>query len=64
MTRIAITQAAWEAIAATVDWAAAPPTRSASGKCLIWLPKHIVNTLDGLRRKGEGYSETIMRIVQ
>ena len=63
MIRLPITEAAFDAIAKTLPKdRVADAERSASGKHFIWLEKAVVSQLDAMRRPGEGYSETILRL--
>jgi hypothetical protein len=64
MIQIAITQAAFDAIAATmlfgsVNYEAAT---NAKGERLIWLDVRVVDRLGALRGPGESYSDVILRL--
>jgi hypothetical protein len=64
MIRIAITQAAFEAIARTLpfrDVAYENKTDERSQR-LIWLPPDVIDRLRSLRAPGEDYSDVILRI--
>jgi hypothetical protein len=63
LIRIAITEAAFEAIKATllVGSAAYEPQRTAQGGYLIWVERSWLNKLEALRQPREGLSETIIR---
>ena len=65
MIRIPISTAAFEAISATLPLGsvAYEPQRTAQGGYFIWVERSWVNKLDALRQPGEGYSETIIRLV-
>jgi hypothetical protein len=66
MIRIAITAAAFDAVAETLPFGSTPyeakPT--ADGGYFIWLEKGSLARLDALRRPGEGYSEVILRMAE
>ena len=64
MVRIAITQAAFDAIAATL-----PPGSTGyenavndKGDRLIWLERRMLDKLNSYRRAGESYSDVILRL--
>jgi hypothetical protein len=66
MIRIAITQAAFEAIASTlppslcnVDYESNIDER---GRRLVWLEPKVINHLRALRRPGESYSDVILAL--
>jgi hypothetical protein len=64
MIRIAITPAAFEAIAqmlplGSVGYENGPNVR---GERLIWLAPNVVNRLRAMRRPGESYSDVILRL--
>jgi hypothetical protein len=66
MVRIAITQAAFDAIASTL-----PPgstgyenATNEKGERLIWLDSAVVDRLRSLRGPGESYSDVILRRVE
>jgi hypothetical protein len=64
MIRIAITQGAFDAIAATrplgsVGYENGP---SVNGERLIWLASNVVNRLRDMRGPGESYSDVILRL--
>ena len=65
MIRIAITEAAFAAIKATlpVGSAAYEPQRTAQSGYFIWVERSWLNKLEALRQPGEGLSETIIRLV-
>jgi len=66
MIRLAITPAAFDAIAATlplgsVGYEAKP---NAKGERMIWLEAAVVDRLTALRREGESLSDVILRLVE
>ena len=65
MIRIAITPAAFEAIAATLPLGSVGYEREPDekGERLIWLDPAVVNRLRTLRAPGESYSDVILRVV-
>ena len=64
MILIAITQAAFDAIASTLP----PPLGSVEnatnerGEKLVWLTPKVINHLRALRRPGESYSDVILSL--
>jgi hypothetical protein len=62
MIRIAISQAAFEAIARTLPLNFENATDE-HGRRLIWLDPTVVNRLRAMRGPGESYSDVILRIV-
>ena len=64
MIRIAITPAAYEAIAATLalGTVAVEPERAADGSVHIWLDPGVLARLKALRGAGESYSDVILRL--
>jgi hypothetical protein len=64
MILIAITAAAFDAIAATlpVGSVAFEPDTGEKGERHIWLAPEIVNKLRRLRGSGESYSDVILRL--
>jgi hypothetical protein len=64
--RIAITQAAFDAIADTLPFGSTmyEAKASAEGSYFIWLERRALDHLDALRQPGEGYSEVIRRMAQ
>jgi hypothetical protein len=64
MIRIAITEAAYEAIAATLPLGSVgdEPERTDQVEVLIWLERRALDQLDALRQPRQGYSEVILRI--
>jgi hypothetical protein len=65
MIRIAITTAAFDAIAATLPLGSISFERHPAddGQLLVWLEPHVVNKLRAVRRPGESYSDVILRLV-
>jgi hypothetical protein len=66
MIRIAITEAAYEAIAATLRLGSVgfERERDANGLHLIWLDAAVVDRLAAMRGPGESYSDAILRLVE
>lgn len=64
MIRIAITEAAFEAIKATmpVGSVAVEPQTDEKGEWLIWLESGVLNRLRAARGPGESYSDVILRL--
>jgi hypothetical protein len=64
MVRIAITQAAFDAIAATLALGSVGYENATNekGERLIWLDRVVVDRLRALRGVGESYSDVILRI--
>ena len=64
MIRIAITQAAFEAIAATLPLGSTGYENAVNdrGERLIWLERRWVDKLNSHRRSGESYSDVILRV--
>jgi hypothetical protein len=64
MIRIAITEAAYEAIAATLPLGSVgyEAERSETGKVFIWLDRWAMDRLTAERRRGEDLSDTIIRV--
>jgi hypothetical protein len=63
MIRIAITQAAFEAIAATLPLGSVGYENQTNekGERLIWLDRAMVDRLRAMRGPGESYSDVILR---
>ena len=59
MIRLAISQAAFEAITSTlpVGFVAFDPEANEKGERLIWLEAAVVDKLGAMRRPGESYSD-------
>jgi hypothetical protein len=66
MIRIAITPAAFEAIAATLPFGSVDVERepTAKGERLIWLEAAVVDRLTAMRDPGENYSDVILRLIE
>ena len=62
MVRIAITPAAFEAIAATLPLGSVGYEADDHGQRLIWLEDAMADRLGAMRRPGEDYSAVILRI--
>lgn len=64
MIRISITQAAFEAIAATMPLGSVSYEAEVggNGERLIWLPATVLARLKALRGPGESYSTVILRV--
>jgi hypothetical protein len=64
MIRIAITEAAFEAIAATLPLGSVTyePGADADGQRHVWLPPFVVDRLRFLRGPGESYSDVILKL--
>ena len=64
MIRIAITEAAFEAIAATLPPGSVGYENAVNekGERLIWLAPNVVDKLTALRGPGEDYSTVILRL--
>jgi hypothetical protein len=64
MIKIAISQAAFEAIASTLPLGNVGYENESNerGEKLIWLAPDVVNRLKAMRGPGEGYSDAILRI--
>jgi hypothetical protein len=66
MVRIAITQAAFDAIAKTLALGSVGYENATNEKDerLIWLEPNVVDRLRSLRGPGESYSDVILRLAQ
>ena len=64
MVRIAISQAAFDAIAKTLPLGSVSfeNKTNQNGERLIWLPPNVVDRLRALRGPGEDYSQVILRV--
>jgi hypothetical protein len=64
MIRIAISQAAFDAVSATLvlGTVAVEPERDEDGSVHIWLDPHVLAKLKALRGPGESYSDVILRV--
>ena len=66
MIRIAITQAAFDAIASTMPLGSVGYENEVgpNGERYVWLAPDVVNRLSGLRGPGESYSDVILRLAE
>jgi hypothetical protein len=66
MIRIAISRAAFDAIASTMPLGsvAYEPEANANGERYIWLEPKVVDRLRALRGPGESYSDVILRLAK
>jgi hypothetical protein len=66
MIRIAISQAAFEAIAATLPLGSVSYENHVHerGERYVWLPPNVVDRLRAMRRPGESYSDVILRLAK
>ena len=66
MIRIAISQAAFDAIVSSMPLGAVGYENEANelGERLIWLAPNVVDRLRALRQPGESYSDVILRLAQ
>jgi hypothetical protein len=66
MIRIAISPAAFEAIAVTLPSGSMMYEQqlSANGERWVWIPRRVVDTLAALRGPGESYSDVIVRLAK
>ena len=64
MVRIAISQAAFDAIAATMPFGSVNFEAGVddNGERYIWLPRAVVDRLRSLRGPGESYSDVILAV--
>jgi hypothetical protein len=64
MVRIAISQAAFDAIAATLPLGSTGYENAVNerGERLIWLERRMLDKLNSYRRPGESYSDGILRV--
>ena len=65
MIRIAITEAAFDAIATTLPLGSVSYENAvnARGGRYVWLPPNLVDRLKAQRRPGESYSDVILRLL-
>jgi hypothetical protein len=64
MIRIAITQAAFAAVAATLPLArGCEPEVDAKGDRLLWADQAVADRLSVIRRPGESFSNVILRLI-
>jgi hypothetical protein len=66
MIRIAITQAAFEAVASTLPLGSVGYENHVNerGERYVWLPPNVVNRLRAMHGPGESYSDVILRIAE
>jgi hypothetical protein len=66
MIRIAISRAAFEAIASTMPLGSVGYEReaNANGERYVWLAPNVVDRLKAMRGPGESYSDVIMRVAK
>jgi hypothetical protein len=65
MIRVALTDAAYDAIASTLPKGAARwPMQRDQGKCLIQVDAAVVDCMRAMRRPGGSYSHVILRLVE
>ena len=64
MIRLAISPAAYRAIAATLASSVGEPQRAPNGDYFIWLDRAVVNRLAAMRGPGESYSDVILRLAK
>src|SRR5580704_342757 len=65
MIRVALTDAAYDAIASTLPKGAARwPMQRDRGKCFIQVEAAVVDRMRAMRRPGESYSQVILRLVE
>ena len=64
MIRIGISQAAFDAISATLPLGSVSYENQVNerGERYVWLPPNVIDRLKAQRRPGEGYSDVILRI--
>jgi hypothetical protein len=64
MIRIAITEAAFAAVAATLSLArGCEPEVDATGERLLWVDQAVADRLSAIRGPGESYSDLILRLI-
>jgi len=65
MIRVALTDAAYDAIASTLPQGAARwPMQRDRGQCFIQVEAAVVGRMRAMRRPGESYSQVILRLVE
>src|SRR5580700_9399624 len=65
MIRVALTDAAYDAIASTLPKGAARwPMQRDRGQCFIQVEAAVVDRMRAMRRPGESYSQVILRLVE
>jgi hypothetical protein len=66
MVRISISQAAFDAVAATLPLGsmAFEPELNAKGERLVWLEPPVIDRVTAMRQPGESYSDVILRLIE
>ena len=65
MIRVALTDAAYDAVASTLPKGAARwPMQRDRGQCFIQVEAAVVDRMRAMRRPGESYSQVILRLVE
>jgi hypothetical protein len=66
LIRVAVSPRAYRAIKATLPVGSVvyPPERNDRGQFLLWLTEAEANRLATLRRRGESYSEAVLRLAR
>jgi hypothetical protein len=65
MIRVALTDAAYDAIASTLPKGAAWwPMQRDRGQCFIQVEAAVVDRMRAIRRPGQNYSQVILRLVE
>jgi hypothetical protein len=65
MIRVALTDAAYEAIASTLPKGAARwPMQRHQGQCFIQVEAAVIDRMRAIRRPGESYSHVLLRLVE
>jgi hypothetical protein len=66
MVRIAITQAAFEALAATLRLGSVGYENATNERCerYVWLAPDVVNRLRAMRGSGESYTDVILKLAK
>jgi hypothetical protein len=66
LIRIAVSARAYRAIKATLPPGSVvyPPERNGRGEYLLWLTEVEANRLAALRRRGESYSDAVIRLAK
>jgi hypothetical protein len=64
MSRVAIRQAAFDALASPIGSVASAKNLNAKGELHVWLEPNVVNRLTALGGVGESFSDVILRLVE
>jgi hypothetical protein len=64
MIRVALTDAAYDAISTPPKGAARWPMQRDRGQCFIQVEAAVVDRMRAMRRPGESYSDGILRLVE